>query len=331
MLQSPYSLTLTDGVFEAKALDKTARVSVDRMMQGSVFPAEKLTLAYGGREVVFDARGIGIKKGNQVAWSRVPAIATTPKINSPAEINETNRLIKEGKREAGFTSLSGYEYVGSTLYVLLRWEDKSGSTWLEALAGIDMSQESLTANVVGRFPGTSFARGTVDDQLKLDGGNLVALVQGNDGWGMGTWNIAGSEAGLKVYGERASTARFMNGMANAVGLEATAYGTTVATWVDVGTGDARPIAEVRGAIKGVQEPHFLRYIKFNRHYLRNLMSGNEVEIPSDAAFGATDLGLIVWTPMENPTKAWFMEADTGRVFAQWAVPAVPPAVTPPGQ
>jgi hypothetical protein len=321
-------------VFEAKALDKTSRVSVDRSMQASVFPAEKLTLAYGGREVVFDARGIGIKKGNQVAWSRVPAIAITPKINTPDEINETNKLIREGKREAGFSGLSGYEYVGSTLYVLLRWENKDGTPWLEAVAGIDMSQPDLVAKLVGRMPGISFARGTVDDQLKLNGNSLVALAQGPDGWGLASWNLTDSTSDFKVYGERATMARFMNGLTNAISLEATSYGSTIATWVDVNGGDARPIAEVRGAIKSLEEPYFLHYIKFNRHYVRNLMSGNEIEIEPDSAFSSTDIGLIVWAPAEAPKRAWFIESDTGRVFAQWKSVVVDSSVTthtpPPG-
>ncbi len=315
--QSPYGLTLKDGVFEAKALDKTARVSIAQATRQSIFPAERLTLNYGGRRILLDQKGIGIEKGNQVAWSRVPAISTTPKLFTPEQIADTQAKIKSGERDAGFSVLAGYEYVGSTLYLLLQWKDKFDVAWLEAIVGIDMTAEDLTASLVGKMDGISFAKGPVDDQLLLNGGSLVALARGESGWGVASWDLAENKASFQTLGDNATTAKFTNAMENVVSLYATSYGTTIATYATLRSGDSAQVAEVRGPIKGIIEPCFLRYVKGRQPMLVNLSTGIEIEVDENMGGAQSDLGLIVWSPADEPKYAKFIDSASGRVYATW--------------
>lgn len=319
--QQPVNLTLQDGAFLLKDGENEQRVDILSHASGPLYPADRLALAFSGKEIVLQAGSIGLKEnGRMMGTSSLPVLATSPAIYSEAERTAIKQKIEAGTRKAGFSSVAGYEYLGSTLYLLLRWEEASGAPWMEALVGIDLDKEGFTANYVGSFRGYSFARGAVHDRLHSDAGDLVALTQTGDSYGLSRWDAIDKEVSFRPFGPPVNVAVLMEEGRSAVALRLTDYKTTLATVAPVSGGPARPAAEVRGAIKGLVEPHFLRYIREDgQPVLLNLKSGAELEIARGLAVAGVRGGYaLAWSPAKDPVYAIAYEAETWRPLAEWS-------------
>lgn len=335
LLGQSATLTLKGDSFEISAPGQALVVSTQRYIGPPPFPSDNVTLSYAGRQVTFDSKGLGIKQGSAYGYSRMPSLAMTTKLFGNQEIAETKAKIASGERQAGFSSLSGFEYVGTTLYLLLRWEEKSGTPWLEAVVGIDMSQKQLQPKLVGRLDGFSYAKGIVDDRLEVRDGGLSAFTVRGEEWGLSTISPESGSKSFASFGPKAASARLIPGGVKAIGLSPTPYGTTLVTLVDLGTQKSRLAAEVRGQIRGVVEPNLIHWREGSQNVFTNLETGAELRPAWDAVPVATALGLLIWSPSVNPDKAALYEPSAFRLLASWvappvvaAPPAVPTAVTP---
>jgi len=249
----------------------------------------------------------------------------TTKLFGNQEIAETKAKIASGERQAGFTALSGFEYVGTTLFLLLRWEDKSGLPWLEALVGIDMSQKLLQPKLIGRFEGMSFAKGIVDDRLESWNGGLASFTVKGDEWGLATMTPENGSKNFVSYGARAAAARLIPGGLKAIGMTPTTYGTTLVTLVDLATQRARIASEVRGQIRGVVEPNILHWREGSQNVFTNLETGAELRPTWDSVPVMTSLGLLVYSPSLNPERAALYDSASFRQTASWVKPPAAPA------
>ncbi len=316
-VQMAPTISYQNSVFQIREGQRQLEISLGDASLDRMFPAEKITLSYAGKEVSFDSGGMHVKRGNTVFTSRLPAIVSSNKVFTAEQIKANQALIKSGERQAEFTGLSGYQMVGSNLYLLLRWDDKKGTPWLETLVRMDMSADVPAAEYVGQFAGFSFAKGIVDDRLNEEAGQLTALVANSEGWGLSRFDLGKGEADLLRFGPPVSTARFMGGNMAVAGLTATGYNSTLVTWVDLVTRTNRPVAEVKGAIKDLIEPHYLRFVRNGEHWLLNLWTGAELRIEETAQERETDLGLLLWWPADEPKHAVILESETFRPKAGW--------------
>lgn len=311
------SISYQNSVFQIREGQRQLEISLGDASLDRMFPAERITLSYAGKEISFDAKGMHVKRGNTVFTSRLPAIVSSNKVFTADQIKANQALIKSGERQAEFTGLSGYQMVGSNLYLLLRWDDKKGTPWLETLVRMDMSADVPAAEYVGQFQGLSFAKGIVDDRLSDEAGMLTALVANSESWGLSRFDIAKGESDLLRFGPPVSTARFMQGNAAVAGLTATTYNSTLVTWVDLVSRTHFPVAEVKGSIKDLIEPHYLRFVRGSEHWLLNLKTGAELRIEESAQERETDLGLLLWWPADAPKHAVIVDQDTFRPKAGW--------------
>lgn len=326
--QTSPSLTYRNGNFEIKSADRTINVESEQDATMPIFPADRLTLSYSGKEISFDSRGIGVANNGKFAYSKLPDIATTTKLFSSKEIAETKKLIDAGKRQAGFTGLSGYEYVDDTLYLLLRWEDSSEKPWLEALVAYDMTAPTVQAKLIGKFEGFSYAKGIVDDKLENMEGGLAALARKGNDWGLSIYNLTTKKSIFRNFGPAATAVRMAPGAPVAVGLRATSYGSTVVSIADIASGKSRSVAEIRGAIKGIVEPNYLQWKKGDQSYITNLNTGAELKPAKDYSSVNTKMGLLVFWPSDAPRRATLYEPTSFRPISTWVNPNTPPATNP---
>lgn len=329
LLGQSAALTYTGDAFEIRTEAQSLRVSTERYVGPPPFPSDNVTLSYAGRQISFDAKGLGIRQGAAFGYSRMPSLAMTTKLFGNAEIRETKEKIASGVREAGFTALSGFEYVGNTLYLLLRWEEKSGIPWLEALVGIDLSKQPLQPALIGRFDGLSYATGRVDDRLEFRDGRLSAFTVKGAEWGMASMVPDNGAKTFTSFGPKAASARPIPGGTNAIGLSPSGYGTTLVTLVDLGSSAWRIAAEIRGQIRGVVEPNILHWREGSQNVYTNLQTGAELRPAWDPVPVHTSLGLLMWSPSVNPDKAFLYDPETFRVVSTWVAPPPPVAAAPP--
>lgn len=321
------TITYIDGAFELKTQAQSLKVATERYVGPPPFPSDNVTLSYAGRQISFDAKGLGIRQGAAFGYSRLPSLAMTTKLFGNAEIKETKEKITSGVREAGFSALSGFEYVGSTLYLLLRWEEKNGTPWMEALVGIDLSKQQLQPALIGRFDGMSYATGRVDDRLEFRDGRLAAFTVKGTEWGMASIVPENGAKTFTSFGPKAASARPIPGGSKAIGLSPSGYGTTLVTLVDLGTSAWRMAAEIRGQIRGVVEPNVLHWREGSQNVYTNLETGAELRPGWDPVPVHTSLGLLMWSPSVNPDKAFLYDTESFRVVGSWTAPP-PPAVPP---
>lgn len=329
MGQAPPVLTFRDGQFDIAGPATSIKVPAQPPESISIFPADRLTLTYSGRDITLDRSGIGVKAANgRVDFSRLPAVATSNRLFSLSEIASIRSEVAAGRRTEGFNAVSGYEYIGSTLYLLLRWEESDRKPWLEALVAYDMSQPTLQARLVGRVSGFSYANGTVDDRLENIGGDLAAVTQKDGEWGVARWSISQAAASWSSFGPAPATVRMQPGAPRAFGLKPTAYGTTVVTVAHLDTGQSFAAAEVRGSIKGILQPSYLDWKEGSQKVLRNLETGAELRPYWDSQAVHTSAGLLVWWPAVQPRRATLYDADTFRPLSTWVTQTPPPSARP---
>lgn len=323
------TLAYKEGSFEIKTPAQSLIVSTERYVGPAPFPSDNVTLSYSGRQITFDSKGLGIRQGNAYGYSKLPSLAMTTKLFGNKEIAETKAKISSGERQAGFSALSGFEYVGTTLYLLLRWEEKSGQPWLEALVGLDMSQKQLQPKLIGRFDGVSFAKGIVDDRLESWNGGLAAFTVNGEEWGLATMTPENGAKNFVSYGAKAAAARLIPGGLKAIGMTPTNYGTTLVTLVDLATQRARLASEVRGQIRGLVEPNILHWREGSQNVFTNLETGAELRPTWDSVPVTTSLGLLVYSPSLNPERAALYDPVSFRQTASWVKPPTPPVIPAP--
>jgi hypothetical protein len=316
--QSPASLEFAEGAFVVKSGESEISVSLDEHNLPAAFPADEITLTIQGRSVVFGERGLGIKTGNTLNFSRLPAIAMTPKLFTQGEIDETFHAIEAGTREKGFEAISGFESVGSMLYVLARWENSDGTPWLEAVVGIDLAEERPGASLVGRLDGLSLARGRVDDRLHSRAGSLVALTNEGDEWGYSQLNLESGESEFQPFGPLATASKMMGkGVQTAASLSRSAYGTILVTFAEIEAASSQVCCEIRGPVKALFGRQFLRYVRNGEHVIVNLKTGAQLTVSAAASTIETEAGLLSWAGGPEPGEAVLYDTASLRALAFW--------------
>jgi hypothetical protein len=311
------AISYQDGVFTLQSGASKGEIVAFEHSAPSLYPAERITLNYGARIVQLDAAGITLRTPEKaLGTSRLAGIPLNPRVATEAERSLTQQMVKEGKRELGLSSISGYQSFGSKLYLLARWGDVK-APWMEAMVMLDMSQESPAAQFVGRFPGFAYAASPVDDRVIEINGGLAALISGPEGYGLAQMNPESGEVRFQRLGAKAGQVRFLRDGLWAVALTETAYGAVRLTLHDFETGRATLAGEIRGAIKGITEPRYLRYARGTDLVVLNLETGAEKVVPADSAMASSPFGLLVWWPGAEPRQASLYEHLTYRPLGRW--------------
>lgn len=272
--------------------------------------------------VVWDERGLTTRIGNEAYSTFLPDLAVSPKVFERDQILETLRFLEEGKRSKNANGLSGSVRVGTAVYWLPRWNQKDGVPWLEALVRVDMTKPRPKPEYLGRFAGLSLAERAIDDKLFVFQGKLAAVVRQRGVWGLGTYDVAKNTfdflpMGASLVGYRPISSRF------GLYLERTSYGTQVAGKVDWVTQSRRILVETRGNLRIAEAlgAPILTLTEAGHAYVVNAETGARQMLPASSAVRASKFGLVVWSPFDQPRRAWLYDPERFRVLAK--MPAVP--------
>lgn len=267
---------------------------------------------------VWDERGITVRIGPKVKSTKLPDIATSPKAFPRDEIRETLTLIKQRKRSKDASAISGAMRVGNRVYFLARWEDSSGKPWAEALVQVDLAERFPTPKLVGRIPVLSVATKPIDNQLQILDGQVSYVARKGNHWGVEQYNTQNGRFSFDQLGDTLDS--YLPGESKTgFFIEKTAYGTTVAGRLDLRTRTRKILAEGRWRMRfmDASEPPFIIFSSGNSASIVSTATGAQMDLPVPSSARRTSRGVVIWTPVADPKRAWLYDPDRWQVRAWW--------------
>ncbi|MBX7134062.1 MAG: hypothetical protein K1X67_15420 [Fimbriimonadaceae bacterium] len=282
--------------------------------------------------MVWDERGLTVRTGAKVSSTRFPYIPTSPKVMSREQIGAVVKLVEKGERQKDASGLAGHLVVGDTLFLLVRWADANNKPWLEVLMKVDTTAAEPKPEFVAKMPGTSLAKGEVDDQLFKLGTKLATLSEMNGDWGISAFALEDNATTYTKFGHGLVNAAVQRETSTAYFTDRTAYGTQLAGEVDLVNMVRTNAAEARGTITYVStKPPILRIADDRGVALRFLDTGADVRVPDGTEARMTGIGVLTWAPKDRPSRAALYEPTRWIMLSTWVAPpggvAEPPKVT----
>ena len=314
-------LSFAGGEFTVIDGEQKVTVPLSAAEPPKAFKGDKLNMRIGDTLVTFDQRGLGIQYRGKGGFTTLAYMPTSPKIFSAEEIARNTELAKSGERPARVSAVSGFEIVNDKLYLLLRWEEKSGKPWLETLVDVDTSGDAPKIGLIGRFGGFSFTSGAVSDELYSSGTKLFALLRGIDGLAIGTCDTTMGTTAFKKLGPIVDQVNRMGALFYTV--TKTPYGMKSVGVVNPTPERFRAVLETRGDVIATAVTGVLLVREEGRDSLFSVVSGAKMPVEKDAGFAETPFGVIVWTPRARPTSAFLRETGGWRKLSEWKASARP--------
>lgn len=272
---------------------------------------------------VWDERGLTIRVGKKLQSTKFRDVATSPKAFTKEEIKRTLSEIKAGRRSRDVGGLSGAVRIGSSVYFLARWTQKDGTPWAEAILRADLSEKFPEPKFLGRIPALSLAARPIDDQLFILEGKPSYVARTGAKWGLAQIDLKSKNISLDVLGGQLIGYTPIEGsvLGSRLGLfvERTAYGTTVAGRVDLVNRYRKPLAEARAAMRFIdaRDPACVVISFGDTAVLHNTATGAEMALPVPCATRRLSRGVVVWTPVSEPKRAWLFDPQRWQVRAYW--------------
>jgi len=295
---TPPALILDRDVFVVRGLGKEVREPVVRHEE----PESKASYRKDDAFAVWDSRGISVRHGSFAYSSKLPEVALTPKLFTKEEIIANRDAIAKGDLAKEASALSGSRRIGDEVFFLVRWDDKAGKPWLEALVKVNLGLAKPKPELVGRFEGMTPGGVAVDDQLMVAPAGpqgtpvLSALVRKTDAtWGLATYDRLEKVFAFKSFGSGLLKA-FPISSRLVLAMEATDYGKVRVARVDLTTGSRRELAELPGspAFIDAEAPPLVKVPTNLGFALRNLETGVQLNLPDKPVVRRTQAGILVW-------------------------------------
>ena len=102
-------------------------------------------------------------------------------------------------------------------------------------------------------------------------------------------------------------------------VERTRYGTAVAGRVDLHTRTVKILAESRSKMKFLDEayPECVIVSSGKNVLLVNAATGAQMDLPAPCSARRTSRGIVVWTPVADPKRAWLYDVTRWQGRAWW--------------
>lgn len=274
------------------------------------------------RYVVWDERGLTIRSPRGTLSTRLEELSVSPRLFNKASIQDNLRLFGLGVRRKAADSLSGAVRVGSDVYLLPRWTDSRGDTWLEALVRVPLDGPASKPELVGRFAGMTMAYRSIDDALGIADGRPVAVVRTRDSWGIAAALPIAKEFGYIPLG---TDLLWTIGTAYA---ERTAYGSVLVGTVDrQGMTRSMRLEARTDAVEPVgPEGRIVRFLSDGATVLADARSGSQLRFPGDLLAVPAPLpgrpSILLFDDPVAPKRAALVALGEGlEPLAEWSAPS----------
>lgn len=273
---------------------------------------------------VWDDRGLSIRNGKKLVSSKLKEISVSPRIFEREEILSNLELIRQGKRSREASALSGAKRIGGDAYFLVRWDDSDGKPWLEALVKVGLDAKKPEWKLLGKFEGLSLATLPIDDKLMLHKGSLAIVTGRAADWGESFYSSELKAFGFKKLGTGLVDFTYQEGFSGLF-VEKTPYGSSIGGLADFETQKRSEALEVKGGLKFLdgRSPLIGIVRTDNGTALRNARTGAEMALPASSAVRRTASGIVVWSPVTKPTRAWLYDPIRWAPLATWTAPKKP--------
>lgn len=319
LLVAQPQITFDGGAFVLTDGQDKATVPLSAADPPKPFKGDKLNMRIGDTLITFDSRGLGIQYRSRGGFTSLAYLPTSPKLFSADEIRRNAELAASGERSMKLSAVSGFEVVKDKLYMLLRWDDKAGKPWLEALVGIDTSGDAPKIDLLGRFGGFSFTDGPVCDELYSSQTKLFVVLRGVDGLAIGTCDTVEGKTAYKKLGPIVDECHRMGSLFYT--LAKAPHGLNTVGIVNPVPERYRAALETRGEVLPSPLASVLVVKEDGVRSLFSVFSGAKLPVEEDAGFADTPYGVLVWSPRTKPTTATLRETDGWRKLSEWKKPA----------
>lgn len=314
-------LKYANGSFSIVNGSETTRIPLQPSTDDAdVRPPERILFRKDDAFVVWDARGLSIRKGEKVNTSLLDEIAVSPKLFSEAEIQESYALWFLGLRSFGAVRAVGAKRIGNSVFMIAEWQEVSGDAWLHVLLEADLSNEETEPTVVGRLPGLALNVTDDWDRLLLTQRGLVAFADGANGWGRVVVDAKAKALSFEPLGQGLVEVRKRSDKIAHYKYR-TEYGSLVMGQVPLASGDAVPLIETKGNVRLLDSETPWLFVEADQkgRDLHNSETGAERMIPTDSGIRRTPKGILVWSPLSKPTFAELLDTSRLEVIARWTL------------
>jgi hypothetical protein len=298
------------------------RVSDKRAVVPLQLPKAKPTLSVSFRKnknyAVWDDRGLTIRIGKVAKSSRLEAIATSPRAFTHLELLDVVQAIQKKERKTAATALSGARRIGNLVFFLARWEDSKGVPWLEALVSVDLTEDTFHPKFLARLNGLTLADKPIDDRLFVLNERMSAVVRKGNEWGLSSFDGDANSFEFRKLGDGLRTFQPITSRLGAY-VERTEYGTSIGGRIDLANGNRKNLVEERGPVKfaDLADPLIAITNRGGNMRLINTETGAVLDLISSASMRRSPLGLVVWSPLQAPKRAWLYSLDRWQLLAEW--------------
>ena len=282
---------------------------VDRAPLAPATPAPRLSVSYRRDETfaVWDERGLTVRIGKRIFSTRLDEIAVSQRAQTADAIRDTVEKLRTGDRQKGASALSGSCRLGTMAYFLVRWVDKQGEPWLEALVSVDLAKDNLHPKLVGRFQGFSTAAQPIDQLLVPLEGKLTVFTRDTKEWGRATYDVATDSFGFDPLGAKLqslSPAGFF--------VEKAEYGLNIAGKIDRVTLDRQTYVESRNPLRFLDD--LTPPIISEPGIIHNGGTGAVAAVPKDIGITRVSDFVVLFSPAIKPTSAYLYRAENWKLF-----------------
>lgn len=325
-------LSFSEGRFSVEAAGRKESVPIQSTEKK---PSKVYMYQDGQRWLVWDGRGLTIRIGSKASSTQLPEYPVSPKLFEKSEIEQTLVALQKGQRRKGASGLSGVVQDGKTLYLLVRWDEKSSGVrpWFEALVKVDMSQEQPKPQLLGRWKGVSRARGEfVGQELRLLGRDLLAVTESAAEWNVSRFSLQSQQFTSQSIGRQLEAVAFQIGAQRMLFIERTSYGTRLGGVLRLNSMARRNLLESRDPFRFLPGPSLIAVINSGENRIvRSIESGSELTLPAQVGMASIQSGLLVWTPPERPQRAVLYDARRWVSLARWERSPQPAPAAPTGR
>jgi hypothetical protein len=281
--------------------------------------------------IVWDKRGLTVRKGSKVLTSKLNELTTSPKLFARDAILDNQKLFRSGARSKDPAGLSGRLVHEGVVYLVPRWQDKEGRTWLEALISIDPASATPKWAYRTKLQGFTLANKGIEDRLFVREGRIAALTKLGAAWGLSEWDPLTDTASARLpLGVDLDEAVYRTRHDDILAVERTGYGTRLLYRVDPVESVRKPLTETRGEMRFVLEDPAVVFLNDGRlARLRTASTGAELTLTQAHRSAPMGQYVVVWRPAAKPVAAALYDPLRWRVLATWT--AAEAAKKPPAQ